>query len=226
MLHRPCLLGCTLLVATAALGATGCGSSSPSAGTKSAAQIVPAMKAAADSATSVRMTGTTKVNSTTFTYDMSFVGNTDMSGSLTQGSTSLTLEVVAGKTYIKINQGFLSIASLPASDCSSICGKWVEVPTAEASQVTGSFNLSGLRKQVFGTMPSDAIPAGVEFVPGTYHGQPVLTASGDGYTVDVAKTGPTYPVFISDSTGDDVAFSEWNSVPPLTPPPASEVITI
>lgn len=185
------------------------------------------MKAAADSATSVRMTGSGKNGSSTLSFDLSFVGNSDLSGSFTENGTRLAIEVVAGRTYIDINQGFLKIADLPASDCAAVCGKWVEVPAAEASQIAGSITLSSLRKQVFGTIPlSASANASLTFVSGTYNGQPVLTAHGGGYTLDVASSGPPYPLFIATPGGDDVTFSEWNSVPALTPPPASEVISL
>lgn len=230
VMHQRRPLGYALLLAALLTTAIGCGSSAPppaSSGTKTAAQIVTAMKAAADSATSVRMTGSGKNGSSTLSFDLSFVGNSDLFGSFTENGARLTIEVVAGRTYIDINQGFLKIAGLPTWDCASVCGKWVDVPAAEARQIAGSITLSGLRSQVFGTISGSAsATTSLTFVSGTYNGQPVLTAHGSGFTLDVASPGPPYPLFIAAPNGEHVTFSEWNSVPALTPPPASEVISL
>jgi hypothetical protein len=226
-MHQRRARGSALFAAALLAAVTGCGTTSAPAGTRTDAQVVPEMKAAAQAATSVRMTGTGRVGSTTVTFDLSFIGSSEISGSFTEGGQSLAIEAVAGETYIKINQGFLVIAKLPATDCASICGKYVELPAAEASQIDGSITLRSLSKQIFGAIPASASSdTSVDFVHSTYHGQPVLTAHGAGYTLDVAATGSPYPLFIANSQGDDVTFSEWNSVPALTPPPASEVITI
>lgn len=221
------VIGCALV--SAGLLATACGSpsSSASAGSKTAAQVIPAMKAAAESAQSVQMTGSGKDGSQKLTFDMSFVGSSDLSGTFTENGATLTIEVVSGTTYLKINQDFLNLAKLPASVCATVCGKFVELPASESSQITGAVSLSALTKKAFNSIPASISKDTTDiFTPTTYHGQQVLTAHGDGNTIDVARTGTPYPIFISTSQGDTIVFSDWNSVPPLTPPPASEIISL
>jgi hypothetical protein len=212
----------------AAAAATGCGSSAGGPpGSRTGAQVLPAMQSAMDSATSVQLDGSAVEQSQKVSFDLSFVGNSDMSGSFSVGGVSLTIEVVSGKTYVKVDQGFLKIANLPASDCAAICGKYVLVPAAEARQLTGTINLAHLRKDVFSKAPSaDGPDASDQFVPATFHGQQVLTTNSGGVTIDIARSGPPYPLLVWQSDSEHFTFSDWNSVPPLTPPPASEVITV
>lgn len=213
--------------------ASACGSSLSSAShsappaAQSAAKVVPAMKAAVQSATSLRMTGTGQDGSQKITFDMTFSGSSDMSGTFTENGTTLTILVVSGKTYLKMNQDFLKLAKLPTSLCARVCGKYVELPAAESGQITSAVSLSALTKNAFGSIPSSVSKDTTDyFVPGTFRGQPVLTAHDQGYTIDVARTGTPYPVLISDPSGNNIVFSEWNAVPPMTPPPASQVVSL
>jgi hypothetical protein len=202
-------------------------SSAGSAASNTAAQVIPAMKTAVQSAQSVEMSGTGKDGSQKITFDMSFVGRSDLSGTFTENGASLIIEVINNTTYLKINQDFLNLAKLPSSVCATFCGKYVELPATESSQITGSVSLSALTQRAFNSIPASlSKDTSDTFSQATYNGQPVLTAHSDGNTIDVASTGTPYPVLISTSDGDNVVFSHWNSVPPLTAPPASEIISL
>jgi hypothetical protein len=216
------------LIAAGLLAAACASAPSPATpGSKTAAQVLPAMKTAVQSAQSVRISGSGQDGTQKITFDMNFVGKNDMSGTFTENGATLTVEVVNGATYLKVNQDFLNLAKLPAALCSTVCGKYVELPAAESSQITGAISLSALTQHAFNAIPSSAANDTVDhFVPGTLNGQPVLTAHGDGNTIDVASTGTPYPLLITTSSGDNITFSEWNSVPPLTPPPAAEIISL
>jgi hypothetical protein len=209
--------------------ATACGGSSPStaSSTKTAAQVLPAMQKAVKTATSVHMTGSTKSGSQTITFDLSFDGARAMSGTFSEGGGSFEMVEVGGKAYLKIDAGFLKTAGAPSSACAIVCGKFVELPGNEASQMTGTLSMSSLSSQAFGKLPAGVTKDKSElFVPGTFDGQPVLTYHGGGYTIDVSKTGTPYPVLVEDSTGDKVVFSQWNAVPAPSSPPANQVISI
>jgi hypothetical protein len=216
------------LVCVGLLASACASSASPgSAGTKTAAQVIPAMKAAVQSAQSVEMSGSGKDGSQKITFDMSFVGRSDLSGTFTENGATLTIEVINNTTYLKINQDFLDLARLPSSVCATFCGKYVELPASESSQITGSVSLSALTQRAFNSIPASVSKdTGDTFSQATYNGQPVLTAHSEGNTIDIASTGAPYPILISTSDGDSVVFSHWNSVPPLTAPPASEVISL
>jgi hypothetical protein len=140
---------------------------------------------------------------------------------------TFTVETINGTTYLEVNRDFLNLARLPASVCSAVCGKYVRLPGAESSQITGAVSLSALTRRAFNAIPSSVTNDTADhFVPGTLDGQPVLTAHDNGNTIDVANTGTPYPLLISTSSGDHLVFSDWNSVSPPTPPPASQVLNL
>jgi hypothetical protein len=214
------------VLALALLGAA-CGGSSPSTSTETAAQVLPAMQKAVKTATSVHMSGSAKSGSQKITFDMSFYGAGEMSGAFGEDGGSFDLVVVHGKTYIKIDAGFLKVANVPTSVCTIMCGKYVELPGSQASQMTGSLSMSALSNQTFGKLPASVTKDKSElFTPATFDGQPVLRFHGHGYTIDLAGTGTPYPVLVEDSAGDTVMFSQWNAVPAPTAPPADEVISL
>lgn len=204
---------------------TACGVS-PSTNPDTAAKIVPAMQAAVKSATSVQIAGSVKEGSQLDTLDMTFQGN-DASGTVSQGGQSYTILLVADKAYVKVDQSFLNAANLPASDCSSMCGKYVAIPQSQMSQFAGDLNLASLTKQMMDSVPSSVRNDTADvFQKSTFDGQAALKFTQGPYTIDVAGTGTPYVLYISDSSnGQHLTFSQWNSVAPLTAPPASEIIT-
>jgi hypothetical protein len=209
-------------LAAAGLLTAACGGST-AANPDSAAKVVPAMEAAMRAATSVHMVGTVKDGSQQITMDVSFQGG-GMSGTVGVGGQTIDLLVLSHQAYVKVDQAFLKIAGLPASDCSSMCGKYLAAPSSQLGQA-GSLSMSGLMSQMLSKMPSMRNDTSDVFASATLNGQAVLKGGGDGVTVDVATNGPPYPLLIADSGQGSITFSQWNAVPPLTPPPASDVIT-
>jgi len=215
-------LGVGLLVA-------GCGSSSSSpsnSGGKSAADVLPAMQSAVKAAQSVHMNGSVISGSEKIAIDLSFARSSDLAGTIGVNGASFYVLSLSGKTYVKLDASFLKFAKAPASACSVICGKYVQLPASSASQITGSLSMSGIANQMFGKIPASTKSSSVQFVPATYNGQQVLRFVGDGYTLDVAKTGKPYPVVILGPQGESIAFSNWNSVTLPSPPPASQIISL
>lgn len=224
----------------AALAAAGliaaCGGSSPSSSSSSspaaspsptatsAAQILPKMKAAVASAQSVHMSGSATSGGQHVTFDVSFFGKTGVDGSVGLNGTTFVILSVGGKTYIKINAAFLKVAGAPAAACARVCGKYIEAPAAQARQLTGSFTLGSLAKQAFAKLPGAGSSAAGTFTPATVNGQQTLQFSQGGNTIAVAATGTPYPLLIKDTTGDNIQFSQWNSVTTPSAPPASQVI--
>jgi len=216
----------------AGLLAAGCGSA-PSSGSPSAsssaesvAHVLPAMEAAADSAQSVHLTGTVPVGSQTDAINMSLAVPNSVSGSITQRGDTLTLVVADGSYYVEISTGLLKYANISPPDCGNLCGKYVEIPASEASQIAGDLSIQKLFDDAFGAIPPSARKSTVDvFEPTTYHGQPALQATIAGDTMIVARGATPYVLRVYDNNGDSLVFSEWNSVPPITPPPASDVVS-
>lgn len=219
------------LLAAACGGSSGSPSGSPSgsssgSATKTAADILPKMEAAVKAAKSVHMAGTATDGSQKVSFDLSFYGKTDLSGTISEDGGGFTVLTVGGKSYIEANKAFLKVAKVTASACATICGKYIELPSADASQITGSLSMSSLSQQAFGKLPASTSKDTSEvFVPATINGQPVLRFSKGGNTIDVARTGTPYPVMVA-ASGTAITFSEWNAVPAPVPPPASKVLNI
>jgi hypothetical protein len=211
---------------SAGLLVAACGSSSAPAGSKTAAQIVPAMETAIKAASSVHTSGTVVQGSQKISIDVSLNG-TDISGTISDGSKSFTIVVSDGKAYVQITQSYLKSAGIPVADCSSLCGKYVQSPASEAAEFA-PFTMSSLMNEIVKDLPSAAGDTTDMFEPATFKGQPVLRFSQGGSTVDVARTGAPYLLFISStaqgSAQGSLTFSEWNSVPAVTPPAPSQII--
>ncbi len=215
----------TPLIATAAcMLAAGCSSSTP-AGSKQASSVIPAVQSAVDHAHSVHMTGSVVSGGDNISFDLSFAGSA-LAGTFSVSGASFGLVALDGKTYLKISATFLSRAGIPASVCSSWCGKYVQLPSADAKSITGSLSVSLLARDLFDKIPASAKASGVLFKPASYDGQSVLRLSQDGNTVDVAASGVAYPVAMVLRNGEYIRFSDWNSVAPVTAPPASQVVSL
>jgi hypothetical protein len=214
------LAGC-LLVA-------GCGSSNSgsNSGSKPASDVLPAMQSAVKAATSVHMAGSVTSGGEKININLSFARANDLAGTFGVNGASFYVLTLSGKTYIKLDQSFLKYAKVPVSACSLICGKYVELPPSSASQITGSLSMSGIANQMFGKIPSSVTNSSAKFVPATFNGQQVLRFHGDGYSLDVAKSGTPYPVDISGPGGETITFTNWNSVTMPSAPPASLVISL
>lgn len=211
-------------VLAAGLAAAGC-SSSP-AGSKSSAELMPKVQAAAKAAHSVHMAGSVNQGSQKATIDMSFSGSS-VAGTVGVNGFSFVLLTLNGHTYIKLDAAFLKYAKAPASACVTICGKYVELPASSAGQITGSLSLKQLIQQVFSNKNmSSAAASGCVFSPATVNGQSVLQCRQGGYTVDVAASGTPYLVYFTGPHGEHIAFSDWNAVTPPAAPPADQVISL
>jgi hypothetical protein len=212
------------VVLAASLAAAAC--SSAPAGSKTAAQLIPEIVAAAESATSAHITGSGTEGAQTIDLDVSFSGSS-AAGTVGSNGTSFYFLSLNGKTYIKLDAAFLKVANAPASACAKVCGKYVEIPAAEASQVTGALSLHKLLTQAFdNNNTKEAEASGCVFSPATVNGQHVLQCSQGGYTLDVASHGKPYPVYLTGPHGEQLSFSNWNSVTLPPAPPVSQVITV
>jgi len=111
-----------------------------------------------------------------------------------------------------------------SGDEEGMCGRYLSLPASQLGQA-GSITMSGLMNQLLSKVPSPKGDTSDVFVRTTVNGQPVLKGSGDGVTVEVAWSGTPYPLLITKAGAGTVTFSQWNAVPPITPPPASDIIT-
>jgi hypothetical protein len=210
-----------LLLALVAL--VGCGSSSSSGvSSKTAAQIVSESKAAADSASSVHVSGSLKSGGTPVTLDLDLVAGKGARGEISQGGASFKLILLGDTAYISGSPAFYR--SLGGSAAAQLFnGKWLK-----ASAKTGEFasfsQLGDMRKLIDTTLASNGTLT--KGATTTVNGQKAIAitdASKDG-TLYVATGGKPYPLQISKggSESGKITFDNWNQ-PVTIATPANSV---
>jgi hypothetical protein len=220
-LRFPALTSSALALALSVLA--GCGSSSSNSITsKSAQQIVSESKAAADSASSVHVSGALKSGGTPVTLDLSLVADKGASGEISQGGTSFKLIIVGGTAYISGSPAFYRNLG-GAAAAQLFDGKWLK-----ASASTGEFasfsQLADMRKLIDTSLSSHGALAKGSTTE--VNGQKVIAINDTSKagTLYVATTGKPYPVQISKggSESGKIGFDHWNK--PITiAPPANSV---
>jgi hypothetical protein len=208
-------------VLAAALAVSACGAP---AGSKPAAQIVPEMQNAANTATSMHVSGTLKSGSQTVTIDVSLKG-VEVAGYLGAYGTRFYVLSLNGQSYVKLNAGYLNLEKAPASLCATICGKYVQLPALSGATIASVVTMQGLISQVIDSSDMKGLAgSGCTFSPATRGGQPVLECRQGSAAIDVAAQGQPYLVYLS-GNGQHLTFSHWNSVVLPAAPPASQVVS-
>ncbi len=224
---RTAAVAAAAATAITALVLAGCSSGSTStpggttASVPSVAALISSMKSGFASAESVRMTGTLHEQGKTITLNLGMLRNGDMSGTLNVGSTHLTLIVTGGKAYELVTKEFFRTIQqhthVPDAVCNLMCGKYLAVPIGSFT----SFSLPGMTSQIEKKIP---VPSSIVAVRTTYRGQPAYQLSGDGTKLYLARNGVHYLLgMVAPANFGMLNFSDWNAVPPVTPPPASQV---
>ena len=212
----------------AGLAVAGCStgaSSPPGANGPSVASLISSMKAGFASAKSVRMSGTLTEQGRTVTLNLGMLRSGDMSGTLSVGSTHLTIVVAGGKAYELVTKAFFKTiqqqSHVPSSVCALMCGKYLAVPISSFS----TFNLPGMTGQIEKKIPVAKAVGSVRDT--SYGGEPAYELVGsNGTKLYLARNGTHYLLGMTVGTFGTLNFSDWNKVPPVTPPPASQVYNL
>jgi hypothetical protein len=212
-----------LAVVAVLLGAVllgGCGGSSSSNGiaSETPTEILSAATAAADSASSVHVSGSIVSAGSPITLDLELVRGKGGRGQISESGLSFNLILLDGTAYISGSPAFYSHFGGPAA-AQLLEGKWLKAP-ASSGTFSSLGSLTDLN-QLLNTALSDhgALAKGSTT---TIDGQQVLSVtdtSHDG-TLYVATTGKPYPIEISKSgaTGGKISFSNWNAPVTLAAP--------
>jgi hypothetical protein len=207
------------LIAVVLVGCGGSGGESDNGvAAKSPSEIVAATKAAADSASSVHVSGSMVSEGAPLTLDMSLVSGKGGSGKISTKGLSVEVIVVGGAFYINGSSEFYRHFG-GAAAAQLLQGKWLKAPTsdrefASLSALTEVHKLldSGLANH--GTLSKGSTS--------TIEGQKVIAVSDTtkGGTLYVATTGKPYPIQIakSGSEGGKITFNQWDVPVTLTAP--------
>jgi hypothetical protein len=212
----------TALVLVAALlggcGSSGSTSSSNGIAAKTPAEILTAAKAAADSASSVHVSGSIVSGSSPITLNLELLAGKGGRGQISENGLSFNLIQVGGTAYISGSPAFYSHFG-GAAAAQLLEGKWLKVPSS-----SGNFSTLGSLTNLSQLLDTALADHGklAKGVTTTVDGQKVLSVTdvSHGGTLYVATTGKPYPIEISKDgkSGGKILFDRWNAPVTLTAP--------
>jgi hypothetical protein len=207
-----------LVLVAAVLG--GCGGSSSGNGiaSKAPAEIVAVAKVAANSASSVHVSGSIVSNGTPITLDLELLAGKGGRGRISENGLSFDLIQVGQTAFISGSPTFYNHFGGPAA-AKLFHGKWLKEPTSSAAFSTlgsltnmGQLVDSALASQ--GTLEKGATT--------TINGQQVLaiTDASHGETIYIATRGQPYPIQVvkRGASGGKILFDRWNEPVALVAP--------
>jgi hypothetical protein len=197
------------------VGAAGCGTSTPS----STGLLTDAQKAF-DAASSVKVSGTVRYKSETYDVDLAMSRSGALSGTITTSLQQIKLIIVDGIAYQYVSKEFFNqlvqLQDIQASLCPVICDKYLKM--APSGQYA-PFTLTSMISSFNSMMPKLSSTVALT----TFAGQAAYKLTEpDGSSAIIAKRGPHYLLALAASEGK-LSFSEWNDVPAIVVPPASQI---
>ncbi|HEY2632877.1 MAG TPA: hypothetical protein VGI26_10935 [Solirubrobacteraceae bacterium] len=216
---------CALLVLVPAVLA-GCGGSSSSSGngvaSKSPTEIVSEAKSAADSASSVHVSGSVKSAGAPVTLDLNLASGKGGKGEISQGGYTFKLILVGQTAYISGSSSFYKHLGGTAA-ASLLAGKWLKVPV-NTGEFASFSSLTDMRKLIDSTLTNHGTLK--KGSTSTVGGQQAIavTDSTNGGSLYVATTGKPYPLQLSKggSESGTITFGNWNE-PVTIEAPANSV---
>jgi hypothetical protein len=226
----------TVLRATAGVGVTavawvlvlaGCGSSGGGGGTSSTkppsvSSLVHTAKADFRNAKSVRFSGHLSEARHPLSLDLKMLRSGDFSGNVSLSGATFKIVRVSGKTYAYVSKSFFGFLHttrhIPAGTCALICGKWFSLPPGSFPRISLSSLAAKFDNHV-------SVPKGTHTSATTFAGQPAYKVASSGKAAFFAKNGHHYLLGFRDQKQNiALNFSQWNSVPSISAPPASKVV--
>jgi len=207
------------------LASCGSGGRGPSEARPTVASLEKTVQADFQRATSLRLSGHMRVHGRHLAVDLKMLRSGDLAGQMTLNGASFRIVRVGSKTYVYVNRSFFrylrSTRHVPATACALICGKYIKLP---AGAVPG-LSLGSLAKMI-GKHVSKPAQTPLMSVT-TFKGQPAYELSHAGQAAFFAKNGHHYLIgYRARKQRVAMAFSQWNSVPPISPPPASKIVNV
>ncbi len=214
----PPVLALAIAATIAGCGGSGSSSSDNGVSAKSPTEILTAAKSAAESASSVHVSGSMVSGGAPITLDLSLAKGKGGKGRISENGLSFELVQLNGTAYISGSPEFYKHFAGPAA-AQLLQGKWLK-----ASATTGSLatlaSLTDLQKLIGAALAQHGtLSKGAKT---TIAGQPAITINDatQGGSLFVATTGQPYPLQISKSGagGGKITFGEWNKPVTITAP--------
>jgi hypothetical protein len=215
-------VGLTAVVGVLVL--TGCGSGAGGASSSqppSVSSLVKTAKADFHNAKSVRLSGHLREAGHPLSLDLKMLRSGEFSGNVSLSGANFSILRAGGKTYAFVSKSFFgylhTTRHVPAGTCSLICGKWFTLPPGTFPNISLP-SLGAKFNHV-------SAPKGTHTSVTTFAGQAAYKVASTGKAAFFAKNGHHYLIGFQVQNQDiALTFSEWNSVPPISPPPASKVV--
>jgi hypothetical protein len=174
-------------------------------------------------AKSLRIAGHMRADGRHLALDLRMLRSGDFEGTVLLSGAHFQVLRSGASTYAFVTKSFFRYLhvtkGVPAGACSVICGKYVKIPPDAIANVS----LSDLTGQI--TKNVSAPKVHVPVTTTTFAGQPAYQVSHAGESAYFARNGHHYLIgFRSAKQNASMAFSQWNSVPPISPPPPSKVV--
>lgn len=187
--------------------------------------LITAMEASVRHANNVHIAGRLASNGVPISLDLDMQRNGAVSGTVSENGAPFQVIGVNNTTYIKATRAFLQQVKAPVSACAVVCGKWLQLTPAQASQLTGDLSMSSLTAP----LSSSQVPKFTEVGSKIVDGQAAWELrAANGSTLYVSSASGHYPVAATTggSANEVVTYSQWNTAPQPVPPPASEVLNL
>jgi hypothetical protein len=216
------LAGCTT-TGTPAAGTTTATPATNGVEALAPADIITKAKAALAAAKSFHVKGGATDNGTKADVDLTFQGKNQV-GTVSVSGVVVNIEVLGNDLYLKAPDAFwqviLSAQPSAASALASVQGKWVKVSTT-----TPGFSVfADLGRDGFLETNGDLTKGAVKTVNNT---PTIPVVSADKSTIYVAIQGEPYPIQVADAAGTSTLdFSQFNTAPDITAPPAGDVFDL
>ncbi len=201
---------------TASAVATSMGPAAPATGAELLSKVTTAVKAA----TSVHIVATGTVS-------LDLAGTTDGTDGhyqVTSDGTKMEALLAGGGFYVKGDDAFWKAWGVPSAS-TLLAGRWMKMPEAQ-KKALGQLTVPGTLAEMITSITPDKVAPTVEST--TLDGKPVYVfsdaAGKDQGQCYVAADGSWLPVKVTGKGVDAATFSEWNSVPRATVPPADQVV--
>lgn len=220
-LRRISLAGSLLALALQLLA--GCGSSISGNGvaSKSAEEIVTEAKTAADSASSVHVSGSVNSGGSPVTLDLNLASGKGATGQISQNGSTFKIVIDGGTAYISGSDAFYRKLGGSAA-AQLLAGKWLKISTS-TPEFASFGSLTNMRKLLdtvlvgHGTLQKGSTT--------TVGGQQAIAVNDTtrGGTLYVATSGKPYPLQISKagSEAGKITFDKWDEPVTITPPSSS-----
>ncbi len=206
-------------LAVIALALGGCGGSSENGvASKSADEIVGAAKTAADSASSVHVSGSIVTGGTPVTLDLTLASGKGATGEISENGLSFKLIMTGDTVYMSGSPAFYRRIGGTAA-VQLLAGKWLKAP-ATSGEFASFGSLANMRTLIDSTLSSHGTLAKGSTT--TVGGQSAIavTDTTKGGTLYVATKGQPYPLQITKTGAESgrITFDRWNQSVTITPP--------